>query len=153
MATLPGVIENIQATFSDTIADNAAENQSISFPDYWATAGVQKVRIHGVTGSFEAGDTASVMAFDILFWGTDGYNEATGAVEKLQGIVTFAAADIEKIGAEDVERFSKTFAEAPMFYEDQDLTSELHITLVNRAGGAFHADDTLTLTFQLEAIE
>ncbi len=64
MAVSTQVIENIQATFSDTIADNAAEHQNINFPDYWGTAGIQKVRIHGVTGSFEAGDTAAALEFD-----------------------------------------------------------------------------------------
>ena len=155
MTTTPITIEraNSSAIAGAPTAQNAAVQFNINYPAGWATANFHKIRIHNITATAELSTTGD-MGFDLNFFGKDTY-QSTGVdttAEDFMGSVSFAMSDSELITGSAMFRYTKDLADSPMFYEDLDMSGEVHVSLVVRTATDFAAADSIKITLMVEPI-
>lgn len=79
--------------------------------------------------------TVQNLDWEVVFWGTDGFDDADLDSDKSQESVFVAATDAFNIGnaTATTYRYHVTGLDIP--YEDEDGTNELHVSLIPRNGG------------------
>jgi len=155
---MPYTIDQIKSDkdshFSGALATGAQEYEDLSFPDGYSEAQIQKLRIHRAVIVADNTNTTTLVPFYINFWGSDAASLATDPdLDLFQGRMEFAEGDLEQIGGGGLYRGIRDLGDSPMYYIDEDNSSELHVSLQNTDGStAWHADDEVRITFFVEPI-
>ena len=141
------------SNFTGALVQNAIENESISFPSDYSTVRVDKLRINSIAIQADFSNTTTALDLEVVFWNTDGYSNTDLDLDGHITSVLFSSSDARQIaGAGQYYYESENSFKSPIYYEDKDRTSELHVGLVNRSSTTFHADDTIKLSFVVEPI-
>ena len=139
--------------FTAALAQNAIENESLSFPSDYSTVNIIKLKINSIAVQADFTNTATTLDFEVVFWNTDGYSNADLDTDGYIASVLFSNSDARQIaGTGQYYYESENSFKSPIYYEDADGTGELHVGLVNRSATTFHADDTIKLSFVVEPI-
>ena len=106
-------------------ADDPHDSESIDFPADWNTAGVNKVLIHDVSIASE-----ELLPWQISLYGNSTQSTSNYTLNQFVTSVAFSTANITvNNGSYNYE--NEADFRAPIFYEDKDKTSKLHVTLTN----------------------
>ncbi len=133
--------------FTTQLVTNAIEEEDISFPSDWATAGIQTVEIRNITAQSDQN-----LQWDIQFYATDAHSNIDLDLDKFITTLNFATSDgIQNAGTAQF-RYDKNPTFTPFFYTDEDNSSEFHITLVNRDGTTKNADGTGEIVIKVYAV-
>ena len=118
--------------FTGALVQHAVEAENIGFPGDWDTIGIQKVEILGVSVISD-----QQLAWDIKFYGKDTHAVTTDLdSDFFEKTLKLDASDgIQEAGANQYY-YDLDPSFFPFIYHDEDVTSELHVTLVNRSATA-----------------
>ncbi len=146
------------AKITGSIATGVGSDINVDFPADWKTCGIQKLKIHNIAVTGELSNTTgNTIDFDLLFFGKDthGTDTTDTSAENLLGEIVFLATDFDGsayTGGGASFRAYKDLADNPVYYVDQDNTSELHMTFINRDADTLSASDSLQITFTVEVV-
>ncbi len=133
--------------FTTQLVTNAVEEENISFPSAWVTAGIQTVEIRNITAQSDQN-----LQWDIQFYATDAHSSTDLDLDKFVTTLNFATSDgIQNAGTAQF-RYDKNPTFIPFMYTDEDNSSEFHITLVNRDGTTKNADATGEIVIKIHAV-
>ena len=121
--------------FTGGLAQNAIESESIDFPTDWDQLSIDRCLIEGI--SLQA-DQA--LEWDIYVWGTDDYNSADLDAAELVDQINYPSTSGKRIAGAGQYFYASPTLEIP--YRDENNTSKLHISLVNRSVTAKNAGAT-----------
>tara|TARA_R100000049_G_C1955316_1_gene108702 strand:- start:7647 stop:8108 length:462 start_codon:yes stop_codon:yes gene_type:complete len=123
--------------FTGELVQNAIESESIDMPSDWATAGINKCSISEL--SFQADQTGLDM--ELIFWSNSDYDESNLDESKIINRVTLAASDGNTIAGTGTTYYPNPLAQSIEYY-DEDHTSKIHVSLVNRDATAKNSGAT-----------
>ncbi len=151
VGTIPGAGEIISSDkdihFTTELATNAIEEEDISFPSDWVTAGIQTVEIRNITAQSDQN-----LQWDIQFYATDAHSNTDLDLDKFVTNLNFVTGDgIQNAGAAQF-RYDKNPAPEPFLYTDEDNSGEFHITLANRDGTTKNSGATGEFVLKIYAV-
>ena len=112
--------------FTGALAQNAIESESINMPTPWQTAGVQKCVISEL--NFQSDQD---LDWEVIFWRNSDYDESDMDNSKVIDRITVAASTSEQIAGAGQFIYENPLAQS-IEYVDEDNTSKIHVSLVNR---------------------
>ncbi len=113
--------------FTGALADNAIESESISLPDEWVTAGINKLVISEL--SFQAVED---LDWELIFWANGNYNSSDQDTSKIITRFSVAASTSEQIAGANQFIYENPLAQS-IEYNDEDNSSKIHVSLVCRS--------------------
>lgn len=126
------VISSVTTThFTSNIAQNAGEDESISFPTEISTWGCQEVIIEAITIQQKQ---ATANEWDVYLWRKSTTADTTLDSDMFIEYVNFPSTDGKQIAGANQFYYGQSGLSIP--YRDEDNTSKIHCTLVNRSAGA-----------------
>jgi len=123
--------------FVGALAQNAGEEANISFPANWVTLNVQKVKVLNISVLSD-----QPLDWELQFYAKDTQADTDADVDSFITSMFFDTTDSKQIGGSGLYSYDANPAHLPFVYDDQDRTSELHLTLVNRNATAKTAGAT-----------
>ncbi len=115
--------------FIGSIVQHEVETADISFPSDWATMGISKVKVLGVSIISDQS-----LAWDVKFYAKDTHAVTTDLDSDsfIKTLKFDVSAGVREV-ASDQYYYDIDPTQFPFIYHDEDNTSEFHITLVNRS--------------------
>ncbi len=150
---MPYTIEAIDSDkdthFTGALAQDAIENENISFPSDFSTAQMQKLKIHQISIQSD-----QALDWDLILWSDDGFAD-TSDIDSDPHIIaeTFLASDAVQIAGAN-QTYYRYNPVTPILYIDKDNSGELHVGLINRSVTAKNAGATgeVKVRFMVEPI-
>ncbi len=132
--------------FTTELVTNAIEEEDISFPADWVTAGIQAAEITNISVLSDQN-----LDWDIQFYATDGHGNTDADLDTFITTLNFATGDGERNAGAGLFKYDANPSFVPFYYRDQDNSSEWHITLINRDGSTKNAGATGEIVVKIHA--
>jgi len=121
--------------FRGALIENAIASESLSMPADWITAGVQKGVISEM--SFQSDQN---LDWELLFWSKNEYDNTDLDLSTVITRITLAATDADQVAGSDQYIYKNPLL-ANIGYMDEDNSSKVHVSLINRSTTAKGAGD------------
>ena len=150
---MPYTIEAIDSDkdthFTGALAQNAIENENISFPTDFSLPQINKIAIHQISIQSD-----QALNWDLILWSGDGFANTTD-IDSDAHIVnnSFLASEATQIAGSNQSYYNYNPV-TPILYIDKDNSGELHVGLINRSITAKIAGATgeIKVRFMVEPI-
>lgn len=132
--------------FTSALALDAVEEEDISFPADWATAGIQKCVVKNVSILSD-----QALDWELQFYSTDAKSSTDADLDSIITTLEFAAADAKQNAGTGLYRYDLDPSTFPFNYIDNDSTSEFHLILANRDAVSKNAGGTGEIKIRITA--
>lgn len=114
--------------FDSTLAQHAIESESIDMPTDWQTAGIYKC----VISELAVQSTQGGLDLELIFWRTAGFDDADMDLSKvISRIALPEGSDTLQIASANQFYYKNPLVQS-IEYVDEDHSSKIHVSLVNR---------------------
>ena len=113
--------------FTGALAQNAIESESIALHTDLVTLGINEILIESITIHSDQN-----LDWDIVLWGNSDYEEAVLDSAKFIDYFNYANASGKQAAGAGPFYYASPSNNLDIPYVDQDKTSKLHISLINR---------------------
>jgi len=122
--------------FTGALAENAIESESVDMPADWITADIEKCIISEM--SFQSDQN---LDWELIFWANSDYNETDLDNSKVITRISLAATTADQIAGTAQYIYDNPLAQS-IEYVDEDNTSKIHVSLLNRSATGKNAGAT-----------
>jgi len=129
--------------FEATLAENAILSESIDMPTDWQTADIQKCIISEMSVQSDEN-----LDWELLFWANGDYNNTDLDLSKVITRISLAATTADQIAGSNQYIYDNPLAQS-IEYVDEDNTSKIHISLINRSASAKSADPNGSIVIRI----
>jgi hypothetical protein len=131
------IVTDKDGHFTGALATNAVEHESINFPTDWGIVGIQEMIIESVSIQSD-----QQLEWDIYVWSGSENANADLDLDTFLDYFNFPTTSGKRLAGANQYYYASVANNVAIPYRDNDKSSKLHVSLVNRSATAKNAGAT-----------